>query len=133
MPVSDPIADMLTRIRNANMVYHDTVVMPSSKMKVEMALILKQEGYIRDFEHVTDEKGFKNLKLFMKYMPDRKKVISGLRRISKPGLKVYTTQDKLPRVLNGLGIAIISTSSGLMTDRKARETGLGGEVVCYVW
>jgi small subunit ribosomal protein S8 len=133
MPVSDPIADMLTRIRNANMVYHDTVVMPSSKMKVEMALILKQEGYIRDFEHVTDEKGFKNLKLFMKYMPDRKKVISGLRRISKPGLKVYTTKDELPRVLNGLGIAIISTSSGLMTDRKARETGLGGEVVCYVW
>jgi small subunit ribosomal protein S8 len=133
MPVSDPIADMLTRIRNANIVYHDTVVMPSSKMKVEMALILKQEGYIRDFEQVTDEKGFKNLKLFMKYMPDRKKVISGLRRISKPGLKVYTTKDELPRVLNGLGIAIISTSSGLMTDRKARESGLGGEVVCYVW
>lgn len=133
MPVSDPIADMLTRIRNANMVYHDTVVMPSSKMKAELALILKQEGYIRDFEMATDENGFKNLKLFMKYMPDRKKVISGLRRISKPGLKVYTTKDELPKVLNGLGIAVISTSSGLMTDRKARELGLGGEVVCYVW
>lgn len=133
MPVSDPIADMLTRIRNANMVYHDTVVMPSSKMKAELALILKQEGYIRDFETSTDESGFKNLKLFMKYMPDRKKVISGLRRISKPGLKVYTTKDELPKVLNGLGIAVISTSSGLMTDRKARELGLGGEVVCYVW
>ncbi len=133
MPVSDPIADMLTRIRNANMVYHDTVVMPSSKMKAELALILKQEGYIRDFETSNDENGFKNLKLFMKYMPDRKKVISGLKRISKPGLKVYTTKDELPRVLNGLGIAVISTSSGLMTDRKARELGLGGEVVCYVW
>lgn len=133
MPVSDPIADMLTRIRNANMVYHDTVVMPSSKMKAELALILKQEGYIRDFETSTDADGFKNLKLFMKYMPDRKKVISGLRRISKPGLKVYTTKDELPKVLNGLGIAVISTSSGLMTDRKARELGLGGEVVCYVW
>ena len=133
MPVSDPIADMLTRIRNANIVYHDTVAMPSSKMKVELALILKQEGYIRDYEMVTDEKGFKTLKLFMKYMPDKKKVINGLRRISKPGLKVYAAKDELPKVLNGLGIAVISTSSGLMTDRKAREMGLGGEVVCYVW
>lgn len=130
--MSDPIADMLTRIRNANIVNRDVVEMPASKMKHELALIMKQEGYIRDCELVQDGNR-RVLRITMKYAPSKQKVITGLKRISKPGLRVYVGKDDLPKVLNGLGIAVISTSKGLMTDRVAREQGLGGEVICYVW
>jgi small subunit ribosomal protein S8 len=132
MTMSDPIADMLTRIRNANMVRHETVEIPASKIKREIAEILKQEGFIRDAEYIEDNKqGI--IRLFLKYGPNNERVITGLKRISKPGLRVYAKANELPKVLGGLGIAIISTSKGVMTDKQARQTNSGGEVICYVW
>ena len=132
MSMTDPIADMLTRIRNGIAAEHETVVIPSSKMKVEIARILKQEGYIHGYK-VEGEGKDKAITVELKYGPEKQKVISGLKRISKPGLRVYAKGNEIPRVLNGLGIAIISTSKGLMTDRDARKNNLGGEVVAYVW
>ena len=132
MSMSDPIADMLTRIRNANSVYHDKVEIPGSKIKEAIAGILKDEGFIKDFEVIEDNKQ-NVIKVSLKYGANREKVISGLKRISKPGLRVYSQKDQLPKVLGGLGIAIISTSKGLMTDKEARKAGLGGEVLAYVW
>ncbi|MBR1661859.1 MAG: 30S ribosomal protein S8 [Acidaminococcaceae bacterium] len=132
MVMTDPIADMLTRIRNANSVYHDKVEIPSSKIKEAIAGILKDEGFIKDFEVIEDNKQ-NVIKVSLKYGANREKVISGLKRISKPGLRVYSQKDQLPKVLGGLGIAIISTSKGLMTDKEARKAGLGGEVLAYVW
>lgn len=129
---TDPIADMLTRIRNANLVSHETVEMPSSKLKVELAKLLKEEGYIVDYS--TKQTGkFSFLTVTLKYDEKQKPVISNLRRISKPGLRSYCKAKNLPQVLGGLGIAIVSTSKGLMTDRKARKENLGGEILCYVW
>ena len=130
MGMTDPIADMLTRIRNANQMKNETVVMPSSKMKVEIAKILKAEGYINGFETKGDVK--KELTLSLKYVGNDR-AITGLKRISKPGLRVYAEKENLPRVLNGLGIAIISTSNGLLTDKEARKANVGGEVVAYIW
>jgi len=132
MTMSDPIADMLTRIRNANMVRHETVEIPASKMKRQIAEILKQEGFVRDAEYIEDNKqGI--IRLFLKYGQNNERVITGLKRISKPGLRVYAKSNELPKVLGGLGIAIISTSKGVMTDKQARQTKSGGEVICYVW
>ena len=134
MSMNDPIADMLTRIRNANTAKHDMVDVPSSKMKRAIANILLDEGYIRKLDVVKDDKGFDTLRITLKYGADRgDKVISGLRRISKPGLRVYAGTEDLPRVLGGLGIAIISTNQGVVTDKKARELKVGGEVLAYVW
>lgn len=132
MTMTDPIADMLTRLRNASMAHHEHTNMPSSKMKAGLAEILKQEGYIRDFR-VEDRKPQPTLHVELKYGPNRERTLSGLRRISKPGLRVYVRRDEIPRVLGGLGIAIISTSAGLMTDREARRQGRGGEVIAHVW
>ena len=133
MSMTDPIADMLTRIRNGIAAEHESVVIPSSKMKVEIARILKQEGYINGYKVEGDNAKDKTITVDLKYGPEKQKVISGLKRISKPGLRVYAKGNEIPRVLNGLGIAIISTSQGLMTDRDARKANLGGEVVAYVW
>lgn len=133
MMMSDPIADMLTRIRNANTAKHDTVDVPASKMKVSIAKILLDEGYIKGFD-LLEEKGRKTIHITLKYGRDKnEKIITGLKRISKPGLRVYAGKDELPRVLGGLGIAIISTSAGVITDKQAREQGVGGEVLAYVW
>lgn len=132
MVMTDPVADFLTRIRNANMVYHDKVEAPASRMKRAIADILKEEGFIRDYEYIEDGKQGV-LRVYMKYGSGKERVITGLKRISKPGLRVYSRKDSIPRVLGGLGIAIISTSRGIMTDKKARQQNLGGEVVCYVW
>ena len=132
MVMTDPIADMLTRIRNANSVYHDKVEIPGSKIKEAIAVILKAEGFIKDFETIADNKQ-NTIRVSLKYGSNREKVISGIKRISKPGLRVYAKKDQLPRVLGGLGVAIISTSQGMMTDKTARKAGLGGEVVAYVW
>jgi small subunit ribosomal protein S8 len=136
--MTDPIADMLTRLRNANSAYHDTVAMPYSKIKAHIAGILKQEGYIADFavEEASSADGSpvgKSLVLTLKYGPSRERSIAGLRRVSKPGLRVYAKASNMPRVLNGLGVAIISTSHGLLTDRSATKEGVGGEVLAYVW
>ena len=132
MVMTDPIADFLTRIRNANMVMHEKVEIPASKTKIALAEILKNEGFIKDYEQVEDGKqGI--IRVYLKYGHNREKVISGLKRISKPGLKVYCKKDEIPKVLGGLGIAIISTSKGIVTDKEARKLGLGGEVICYVW
>lgn len=132
MTMTDPIADMLTRIRNANSVHYDKVEIPCSKIKTAIAEILKEEGFIKNFEVVAGE--HQNvIRVELKYGPNKEKVISGIKRISKPGLRVYTQKDQLPRVLGGLGIAVISTSKGMMTDKAARKAGLGGEVVAYVW
>ena len=132
MVMTDPIADFLTRIRNANMVMHEKVEIPASKTKIALAEILKNEGFIKDYEQVEDGKqGI--IRVYLKYGPNREKVISGLKRISKPGMKVYCKKDEIPKVLGGLGIAIISTSKGIVTDKEARKLGLGGEVICYVW
>lgn len=133
MNMTDPIADMLTRIRNGLNAGHETVVIPASKMKVEIAKILKAEGYINNYKVEGDAAKDKTITIELKYGPDGQKVITGLKRISKPGLKVYAKADAVPRVLNGLGVAIISTSKGLMADRDARKNKLGGEVVAYVW
>lgn len=132
MTMTDPIADMLSRIRNANHAYHSSVSMPSSKLKVNIATILKQEGYINDFS-VEDAKVGKTLTLKLKYSAARERSISGVRRVSKPGLRVYAKSTNLPQVLGGLGVAIISTSRGLLTDRQAHEKGVGGEVLAYIW
>ncbi|MCR5303706.1 MAG: 30S ribosomal protein S8 [Lachnospiraceae bacterium] len=133
MTMSDPIADMLTRIRNANTAKHDTVDIPSSKMKVAIADILKEEGYIEGYE-LKDAGAFKNIHMTLKYGEDRsERIITGLKRISKPGLRVYAPKDKLPKVLGGLGTAIISTNQGVLTDKKARELGVGGEVLAFIW
>lgn len=130
--MTDPIADFLTRIRNANMVYKDHVEVPASKMKKGLAEILKNEGFIRNYEVIDDGKqGI--LRIYLKYGPNKQKVITGLKRISKPGLRVYVKKDEIPKVLGGLGIAVISTPKGLMTDKQARKEGLGGEVICYIW
>ena len=134
MHVTDPVADMLTRIRNANVVYHEMVDMPLSKMRLELARVLKEEGYIRNYKTVNDAKQpMPILRLAMNYGPARERVIQGIRRISKPGRRIYVGKDELPKVMGGLGIAVISTSAGLMTDAEARKRGFGGEVVCYVW
>lgn len=130
--MTDPIADMLTRIRNASLAGHERIEMPASKMKKAIALILKREGYIKDFDYISDNKQ-DILKLYLKYGPGDESAITGLKRISKPGLRVYAGKDELPKVLNGLGVAIISTSQGVMTDYEARKSDLGGEVVCYIW
>ncbi|MCI8614966.1 30S ribosomal protein S8 [Parablautia intestinalis] len=133
MTMSDPIADMLTRIRNANTAKHDTVDIPSSKMKLAIADILLEEGYIKKYD-LIDEGSFKTIRITLKYGVDRNdRVISGLKRISKPGLRIYAGKEELPRVLGGLGIAIISTNQGVITDKKARELQVGGEVLAYVW
>ena len=134
MTMTDPIADMLTRIRNGNVAMHDEVRMPSSKLKEALAAILKREGYIEGFDvaDATDRPG-KTLTIRMKYAQDRTRTISGIKRVSKPGLRVYAKADSLPRVLGGLGVAVVSTSSGLMTDREARKSRMGGEVLCFVW
>ncbi|MBS4021474.1 MAG: 30S ribosomal protein S8 [Dethiobacter sp.] len=132
MTMTDPIADMLTRIRNANTVHHDSVDMPASKIKLAMAEILKQEGFIKEFEYKKSSKQG-TIRVYLKYGPNKEKVISGLKRISKPGLRVYAQKDDMPKVLGGLGIAIISTSQGIMTDKSARKAGVGGEVLCYIW
>lgn len=132
--VVDPIADMLTRIRNALTAKHETVNIPESKMKVSIAEILVNEGYINSFEIVKDEENVQNIiKVILKYGPNNQKVVTGLKRVSKPGLRVYARADKLPKVLNGLGIAIVSTSKGLMTDKQARASKMGGEVLAFVW
>ncbi|MBD7966144.1 30S ribosomal protein S8 [Fictibacillus norfolkensis] len=132
MVMTDPIADMLTRIRNANTVRHDKLELPASNMKKEIAEILKREGFVRDVEYVEDSKQGM-IRIFLKYGSNNERVISGLKRISKPGLRVYAKSTDLPRVLGGLGIAIVSTSKGIMTDKEARQTQMGGEVLAYVW
>jgi small subunit ribosomal protein S8 len=132
MSMTDPIADMLTRVRNANSAYKTSAVMPSSTKLVELARILKEEGYITDYT-VTEASPQAQLEIVLKYGPRKERTITGLRRISKPGLRVYAKKDEMPRVLGGLGIAVISTSRGVMTDRDARKAGVGGEVVAYVW
>ena len=132
MTMTDPIADMLTRIRNANTVGHETVEIPASKMKKAIAEILKEVGYITDFDVIEDDKQGM-IKVTMKYGSNKERVISGIKKISKPGLKVYAKANEVPKVLGGLGIAIISTSKGIVSDKEARKLGVGGEVICYVW
>ncbi len=132
MTMTDPIADMLARLRNANSAYHDSVMMPHSKIKANIAEILKSEGYIAGYD-VADAEVGKTLTLQLKYGPSRERSIAGLRRVSKPGLRVYAKSTALPRVLGGLGVAILSTSGGLLTDRQAAKKGVGGEVLAYVW
>ncbi len=132
MTMTDPIADMLTRIRNANTVGHETVEIPASKMKKAIAEILKEEGYIADYDVIEDNKQG-TIKVTMKYGSNKEKVISGIKKISKPGLRVYAKANEVPKVLGGLGIAIISTSNGIISDKEARKLGVGGEVICYVW
>ncbi|WP_202081253.1 30S ribosomal protein S8 [Caldalkalibacillus salinus] len=132
MVMTDPIADMLTRIRNANAVRHESLELPASNIKKDIADILKREGFVRDAEVIDDNKqGI--VRIFLKYGPNDERVITGLKRISKPGLRVYAKSTEIPRVLGGLGIAIISTSKGLMTDKEARQQNIGGEVLAYVW
>ena len=134
MTMTDPIADMLTRVRNANIAKHDDVSMPSSKLKEALAELLKSEGYIADFKTAErPDKPGKILSIDMKYSPERERTITGIKRVSKPGLRVYKKSNEIPRVLGGLGVAVVSTSQGLMTDREARRRNVGGEVLCYVW
>lgn len=132
MTMTDPVADMLTRLRNANSAHHDAVSMPSSKLKTNIAEILKTEGYIADFA-VEEARVGKTLTMTLKYGPNRERSIAGIKRVSKPGLRVYARSTEIPKVLGGLGVAILSTSSGLLTDRQAEKKGVGGEVVAYVW
>jgi len=134
MTMTDPIADMLTRIRNANTAMHDEVAMPASKLKESLAQVLVKEGYIEGFAVADNaDRPGSTMTITMKYSPERERVISGVKRVSKPGLRVYTKADKVPRVLGGLGVAVLSTSQGLMSDREARKRRMGGEVLCYVW
>ena len=134
MTMTDPIADMLTRIRNANTAMKDTVRMPSSKLKENLARLLEREGYIEGFSvQPAPARPGNDLEIVLKYAPDRTRTIGGLRRVSKPGLRIYAQADKMPRVLGGMGVAVVSTSQGLMTDREARSKRMGGEVLCYVW
>ncbi len=130
--LTDPIADMLARIRNANKALQDTVTMPTSRAKAEIARLLKEEGYIRDYR-IEKGESFDNLVIELKYGRNRERVISGLKRVSKPGRRIYARKDRLPRVLGGMGVAILSTSSGVMTSRTAEQQGVGGEVICFVW
>ncbi len=132
MVMTDPIADFLTRIRNANTAMKSTVEIPASKMKKALAQILKEEGFIKDWEYIEDSKQGV-IRVFLKYGSNKERVITGLKRISKPGLRVQVGKDDVPKVLNGLGIAIITTSKGVMTDKAARQAGVGGEIICYVW
>jgi small subunit ribosomal protein S8 len=132
MTVTDPVADLLTRVRNANSAKHDNVEVPASNLNVEILRILREEGFIKNYELLRDRK-FPTAKIALKYGPKQEMIISNLKRVSKPGLRVYAKRDKVPRVLRGLGVAIISTSKGVMTDREARKLGIGGEVLCYVW
>ncbi|MGI6452873.1 MAG: 30S ribosomal protein S8 [Syntrophomonadaceae bacterium] len=132
MVMTDPIADFLTRIRNGNMVMHETVEVPSSKIKAGIAEILREEGYIKDLEYIEDGKqGI--IRIYLKYGPNKERIITGIKRISKPGLRVYVKKDEIPKVLGGLGTAVLSTSKGLMTDKRARQEKIGGEVICYIW
>lgn len=132
MTMTDPIADMLTRIRNANVVKHETVDVPASNMKKELSRILLEEGFIRGYDVIEDGKqGI--IRIQLKYGQTGERVISGLKRISKPGMRVYSSKDEIPKVLNGLGVAIMSTSKGILTDKEARKENVGGEVICYVW
>lgn len=135
MTMTDPISDMLTRIRNANVAMHDDVRMPSSKQKVALAGLLEKEGYISGFseEENDGDKPGKTLTIEMKYSPERARVISGLKRVSKPGLRIYRKRDEIPRVQGGLGVAVVSTNKGLMSDREARKNRMGGEILCFVW
>ena len=130
--LTDPIADMLTRIRNANRALHDTVEMPSSRMKAEIARLLKEEGYIKDY-HIRKGESFDTLVIELKFGRNRERIITDLKRVSKPGRRIYARKDRLPRVLGGMGTAILSTSRGVVTSRQAQELGVGGEVVCFVW
>ena len=132
MTMTDPVADMLTRLRNANSAHHDSVSMPSSKLKTHIAEILQQEGYIAGWE-ISDARVGQSLTLSLKYGPNRERSIAGIKRVSKPGLRVYARSTEIPTVLGGLGVAILSTSSGLLTDRQAESKGVGGEVLAYVW
>ncbi|MDN5278052.1 MAG: small subunit ribosomal protein [Clostridiales bacterium] len=132
MSMTDPIGDMLTRIRNANMVKHESVEMPSSKMKIEIAKILKKEGYIRDFRYYKFQNKF-NLKVFLKYGEKNSSTIMGIERVSKPGRRIYSGKASIPKILGGLGVSILSTSKGVMTDKEARSAGVGGEIICRVW
>jgi len=132
--MTDPISDMLTRIRNANVAMHDEVAMPSSKQKVALAGLLEREGYISSFSEADNGlRPGKTLTIEMKYSPERARVISGLKRVSKPGLRIYRKRDEIPRVQGGLGVAIVSTNKGLMSDREARKNRMGGEILCFVW
>jgi small subunit ribosomal protein S8 len=134
MTMTDPIADMLTRIRNANVAMRDEVLMPASKLKESLATVLQKEGYIEGFSIAPNEgRPGSTMTITMKYSPERERVISGVKRVSKPGLRVYSKADGVPRVLGGLGVAVLSTSQGLMSDREARKRRMGGEVLCYVW
>ena len=134
MSMTDPIADMLTRLRNANIAMHDDVRMPSSKLKESLAAVLQKEGYITGFSVAPSTNGpGTTLTITLKYSPERARTISGIQRISKPGLRVYSKADEIPRVLGGLGVAVLSTNQGLMTDREARKRRMGGEILCYVW
>jgi small subunit ribosomal protein S8 len=130
--MSDPIADMLTRVRNANMVRHEKLELPASNIKKEIAEILKREGFVKSVEYIEDDKQGV-IRMFLKYGANNERVITGLKRISKPGLRVYAKADELPRVLNGLGIALVSTSEGVLTDKEARQRNIGGEVLAYIW
>ena len=132
MTMTDPVADLLTRLRNANSAHHDSVSLPSSKLKTHIAEILKQEGYISAWE-ISDARVGQTLTLTLKYGPNRERSIAGIKRVSKPGLRVYAKSNEIPKVLGGLGVAILSTSSGLLTDRQAESKGVGGEVLAYVW
>jgi small subunit ribosomal protein S8 len=132
MTMTDPIADMLTRIRNANKALHDAATMPTSTVKVEIARLLKEEGYIKDF-HVETGESFNTLVVELKYGRGRERIITDLKRVSKPGRRIYARKDRMPRVLGGMGTAILSTSAGLVTSRTAQEKGIGGEVLCFVW
>lgn len=132
MTMTDPVADLLTRVRNANSAHHDTVSLPSSKLKTHIAEILQKEGFIAGFE-VADARVGQTLTITLKYGPNRERSIAGIKRVSKPGLRVYAKSTELPRVLGGLGVAILSTSSGLLTDKEANKKGVGGEVLAYVW
>ncbi|MHB8927262.1 MAG: 30S ribosomal protein S8 [Bacillota bacterium] len=132
MAMTDPIADMLTRIRNANLVNHEKIDIPASRVKRDIAQLLKDEGYIRDFEFINDGRQG-TLRLYLKYGANKEKVITGLKRISRPGLRVYVKRDEVPKVLGGLGVAVLSTPLGVVSDKVARAKGVGGEVICYVW
>ncbi|MCU7557052.1 30S ribosomal protein S8 [Macrococcus capreoli] len=132
MTMSDPIADMLTRVRNANMVRHEKLEFPASNIKKEIAEILKREGFVKSVEYIEDDKQGV-IRMFLKYGSNNERVITGLKRISKPGLRVYAKADELPKVLNGLGIALVSTSEGVLTDKEARQRNIGGEVLAYIW
>lgn len=132
MQTTDPIADMITRIRNANSAKHDTVDIPASKMKKAIAQILLDEGYIKSFQ-VTEDNKQGNIRIALKYGPNKSQIVTGLRRVSKPGLRIYTNSEDMPKVMRGLGIAIVSTSKGIMTDRQARKENVGGEILAFVW